>query len=66
MGWMTGLEPATAGTTIQCSTIELHPPVFHAPEGIRTPGPLLRRQLLYPTELQAQHTSKQRMQRHAY
>ena len=24
-----------------------------APEGIRTPGPLLRRQLLYPTELQA-------------
>jgi hypothetical protein len=26
MGWMTGLEPATAGTTIQCSTIELHPP----------------------------------------
>jgi hypothetical protein len=25
-----------------------------APEGIRTPGPLLRRQLLYPTELQAQ------------
>jgi hypothetical protein len=25
-----------------------------APEGIRTPDPLLRRQLLYPTELQAQ------------
>jgi hypothetical protein len=24
-----------------------------APEGIRTPDPLLRRQLLYPTELQA-------------
>ena len=27
---------------------------YGAPEGIRTPGPLLRRQLLYPTELQAQ------------
>ena len=25
-----------------------------APEGIRTPDPLLRRQMLYPTELQAQ------------
>jgi hypothetical protein len=29
------------------------PSVAGAPEGIRTPGPLLRRQLLYPTELQA-------------
>ena len=27
-----------------------------APGEIRTPGPLLRRQLLYPTELQAQNT----------
>ena len=26
---------------------------YGAPEEIRTPGPLLRRQLLYPTELQA-------------
>lgn len=25
--------------------------VFSAPGGIRTPGPLLRRQLLYPSEL---------------
>ena len=25
-----------------------------APEGTRTPGPLLRRQMLYPAELQAQ------------
>ena len=23
---MTGFEPATAGTTIRCSTAELHPP----------------------------------------
>ena len=27
--------------------------IFGVPGGIRTPGPLLRRQLLYPTELQA-------------
>jgi hypothetical protein len=26
MGWMTGIEPATTGATVQCSTIELHPP----------------------------------------
>ena len=26
VGWSTGLEPATAGTTIQGSTIELRPP----------------------------------------
>ena len=26
LGWMTGLEPATPGATVQCSTIELHPP----------------------------------------
>ena len=30
------------------------------PEGIRTPGPLLRRQLLYPTELQAHIRSRRR------
>ncbi len=24
---MTGFEPATPGTTIQCSTVELHPPI---------------------------------------
>ncbi len=33
---------------------ELHPPYFGAPKGTRTPGPLLRRQLLYPAELWAQ------------
>jgi hypothetical protein len=26
LGWMTGIEPATPGTTNQCSTTELHPP----------------------------------------
>ena len=29
--------------------------IYGAPEEIRTPDPLLRRQLLYPTELQAQN-----------
>ena len=32
---------------------ELTPPYFGTLGGIRTPDPLLRRQLLYPTELQA-------------
>ena len=27
--------------------------IFGTPEGTRTPGPLLRRQMLYPAELQA-------------
>jgi hypothetical protein len=31
MGWSTGLEPATAGTTIQGSAIELRPPF---PKGV--------------------------------
>ena len=61
MGWVMGLEPTTLGTTIRCSAIELHPPYWLAenankngtPEGTRTPGLLLRRQLLYPTELLA-------------
>ena len=26
LGWMMGLEPTTPGTTIRCSTVELHPP----------------------------------------
>ena len=26
LGWLTGLEPATAGTTNRSSTIELQPP----------------------------------------
>ena len=64
-----GLEPTTPGTTIRCSAIELHPPHWlfphresltiiapksvGTPEGSRTPGLLLRRQVLYPTELLA-------------
>ncbi len=26
VGWVMGLEPTTPGATVQCSTIELHPP----------------------------------------
>ena len=56
MGWMTGFEPATAGTTIRCSTAELHPPRKNGtPKGIRTPDLRIRNPLLYPTELLAQH-----------
>src|SRR5207237_10638372 len=31
MGWLTGLEPATPGVTVQCSTIELQPPYGSPP-----------------------------------
>ena len=60
-----GLEPTTPGTTIRCSnqlsyTHHVCPrgilitDKIGTPEGTRTPGLLLRRQLLYPTELLAQ------------
>ena len=35
LGWLTGLEPATAGTTNRSSTIELQPP-FRAAENTET------------------------------
>ena len=70
VGWVKGLEPSTPGTTIRCSnqlsythhisgiTREASPQAAlggnGTPEGIRTPGLLLRRQLLYPAELLAQ------------
>ena len=61
MGWVKGLEPSTPGTTIRCSnqlsyTHHINLPKRNkggTPEGTRTPDPLLRRQLLYPPELQA-------------
>ena len=66
MGWVKGLEPSTPGTTIRCSTqlsyphhiyfrtdLNVFPNGNGTPEGTRTPDPLLRRQLLYPPELQA-------------
>ena len=67
LGWVKGLEPSTPGTTIRCSnqlsyTHQIHGIFqtrgkFGTPEGIRTPGLLLRRQLLYPTELLAHNKS---------
>ena len=57
VGWEMGLEPTTPGTTIRCSyqlsyTHHLEP-CLGTPGGTRTPGLLLRRQLLYPAELLA-------------
>ena len=63
VGWVKGFEPSTPGTTIRCSNqlsythhitdARLHLKPAGTPGGTRTPGPLLRRQLLYPPELQA-------------
>ena len=56
VGWVKGLEPSTPGTTIRCSNqlsythhISCIRAIFAA-----TLRALLRRQLLYPTELLAQ------------
>ena len=73
LGWVKGLEPSTPGTTIRCSNQLSYTHHIYilgidniflrrvngTPGGTRTPGLLLRRQLLYPPELLA-HISRQK------
>ena len=67
LGWEMGLEPTTPGTPIRCSyqlsyTHHCMEPANGTPGGTRTPGLLLRRQLLYPAELLA-HICERTLQR---
>ncbi len=71
VGWVKGLEPSTPGTTIRCSNQLSYTHHIYirmgnltkngTPEGTRTPGLLLRRQLLYPAELLAQINKLERV-----
>ena len=55
MGWEMGFEPTVFGTTIRrFNQLSYTHHIHGALEGTRTPDPLLRRQLLYPPQLQAQ------------
>ena len=54
MGWDMGFEPtAFRATTWRASQLRQSHHIYGVPWGTRTPDLLLRRQLLYPTELKA-------------
>ena len=58
VGWLVGLEPTASRATIwRASQLRHSHHITGAPGGTRTPGPLLRRQLLYPPELRAPESS---------
>ena len=54
LGWIIGFEPmVSSATNWRVNQLRYTHHVLGAPEGTRTPDPLLRRQMLYPAELQA-------------